>query len=205
MMAEQIGPAHDSAHEAERTEHQAMMARIEILDQANRLEHEANRLEHEANRAEHQAMMARIEALDQANRQEHVANRQEHEANRQEHVANRQEHEANRQEHATNRAEHAAMMTRIEALDQANRQEHEANRGEHKAIMTQLSRLGRELAKLGVEFEQHRNDTKVYADGILGLVQKNEALERFDAALDCRVTKLEVRVSSLAPRTRGTE
>jgi len=159
MMAEQIGPAHDSAHEAERTEHQAMMARIEILDQANRLAHEANRLEHEANRLEHEA----------------------------------------------NRAEHQAMMARIEALDQANRQEHVANRAEHKAIMTQLSRLGRELAKLGVEFEQHRNDTKVYADGILGLVQKNEALERFDAALDCRVTKLEVRVSSLAPRTRGTK
>ena len=191
MMPEHIGPAHDVAHEAERAEHQTMMARIEILDQASRLEHgasrlehEANRLEHEANRAEHAAMMTRIEALDQANRQEHEANRQEHEANR---------------------AEHAAMMTRIEALDQANRQEHEANRVEHKAIMTQLSRLGRELAKLGVEFEQHRNDTKVYADGILGLVQKNEALERFDAALDCRVTKLEVRVSSLAPRTRGTE
>ena len=152
MMPEHIGPAHDVAHEAERAEHQTMMARIEILDQASRLEHGANRLEHEANRAEH-----------------------------------------------------AAMMTRIEALDQANRQEHEANRAEHKAIMTQLSRLGRELAKLGVEFEQHRNDTKVYADGILGLVQKNEALERFDAALDCRVTKLEVRVSSLAPRTRGTK
>jgi len=106
--------------------------------------------------------------------------------------------EAIRLEQETHRAEHQAMMARIEGLDQANR-------AEHKAIMTQLSGLGRELVKLGVEFEQHRNDTKVYADGILGLIQKNEALERFDAALDCRLTKLEVRVSSLAPRTRGTE
>jgi chromosome segregation ATPase len=142
---------------------------------------EAIRLEQETHRAEHQAMMARIEVLDQANRLEHEANRLEHEANR---------------------ADHAAMMARIEALDQASRQEHEANRAEHKAMMTQLSGLGRELAKLGVEFEQHRNDTKVYADGILGLVQKNESLERADAALDCRVTKLEIRVSSRAQRTR---
>jgi hypothetical protein len=104
-----------------------------------------------------------------------------------------------------NRAEHVAMMARIEALDQSNRQEHEANRAEHKAMMAQLSWLGREMVKLGVEFEQHRNDTKVYADGILGLIRKTEVLERSDAALDCRVTKLEVRASALSSRARRTE
>ena len=56
--------------------------------------------------------------------------------------------EAIRLEQETHRAEHQAMMARIEGLDQANR-------AEHKAMMTQLSGLGRELVKLGVEFEQH--------------------------------------------------
>ena len=46
------------------------------------------------------------------------------------------------------------------------------------------------------------HDTKALVDGILSLVQKTEALQLTDAALDCRVTKLEIRVSGLAPRTR---
>ena len=76
---------------------------------------------------------------------------------------------------------------------EANRTDHEANRVEHESMMARLDGLDRAMVKLGVEFEQHRRDTRVLADGILGLVRKTEVLERADVALDCRVTKLEIR------------
>jgi len=96
--------------------------------------------------------------------------------------------EAIRLDRETNRSDHDAFLARLEALEGTNRAEHEELRGE--------------MRRLGVEFEQHRHDTKALADGILGLAQKTKALQLTDAALDCRVTKLEIRVSGLAPRTR---
>ena len=51
------------------------------------------------------------------------------------------------------------------------RAESEANRVEHESMMARLDGLDRAMVKLGVEFEQHRRDTRVLADGILGLVR----------------------------------
>ena len=96
------------------------------------------------------------------------------------------DHEANRIDHEANRAAHESMMARMTAG-------FEANRVEHESMMARLDGLDRAMVKLGVEFEQHRRDTRVLADGILGLVRKTEVLERADVALDCRVTKLEIR------------
>ncbi len=70
--------------------------------------------------------------------------------------------------------------------------EREANRAEHQA-------------KLGVEFEQHRSDTRALADGISGSNRRITALEEADAALDHRVTRLEVRAASLVPKGRETQ
>jgi len=148
--------------------------------------------EREANRAEHEAIMARIDGFLELSHAEFAANRAEHEALREEFAANRAEHEALREELAANRKEH-----------EANRKEHEVNRGEHAELREMMAKLGVEMTKLGVEFEQHRNDTKALADGILGLVRKTTALEGADAALDCRVTNLEVRVASLVPKGQG--
>lgn len=134
--------------------------------------------EREASRAEHEAIMARIDGFLELSHAEFAANRAEHEALREEFAANRKEHEALREELA-------------------------ANRGEHAELREMMAKLGVEMTKLGVEFEQHRNDTKALADGILGLVRKTTALEGADAALDCRVTNLEVRVASLVPKGQG--
>jgi hypothetical protein len=155
-----------------------------------------------------ESMMARMTAELEANRADHEANRADHEANRADHEANRADHEAmmarmtaeyeaNRIDHEANRAEHESMMARMTAGFEANRIDHEANRAEHEVMMARLDGLDRAMVKLGVEFEQHRHDTKVLADGILGLVRKTEVLEQADAALDCRVTRLEIR----GPRT----
>jgi len=119
------------------------------------------RAEFEDNRTEHESMMARMAA---------------------DHEANRIDHEANRIDHEANRAAHESMMARMTAGFEANRVEHEsmmarmtagfeANRVEHESMMARLDGLDRAMVKLGVEFEQHRRDTRVLADGILGLVR----------------------------------
>ena len=74
------------------------------------------------------------------------------------------DHEANRIDHEANRAAHESMMARMTAG-------FEANRVEHESMMARLDGLDRAMVKLGVEFEQHRRDTRVLADGILGLVR----------------------------------
>ena len=69
-----------------------------------------------------------------------------------------------RAESEDNRTEHESMMARMAA-------DHEANRADHEVIVARLDGLDRAMVKLGVEFEQHRRDTRVLADGILGLVR----------------------------------
>ena len=69
-----------------------------------------------------------------------------------------------RAEFEANRTEHESMMARMAA-------DHEANRADHEVIVARLDGLDRAMVKLGVEFEQHRRDTRVLADGILGLVR----------------------------------
>ena len=83
-----------------------------------------------------------------------------------------------RAEFEANRTEHESMMARMAADHEANRADHEANRADHEAnradhevIVARLDGLDRAMVKLGVEFEQHRRDTRVLADGILGLVR----------------------------------